>query len=209
MKYFNPYLILLLFIPLLSAQCESNETNKIDYQGKLKYFPNQFGVEHFIEHDNYFGAYTTLPECFIADYSSFSLTDRNNFFCSDKKVYFSLDIIPKKDINNYTDYFKDTISENQEGALIMRDYCIETRAEGLSDELRSIYTDLLTHNNTTMHLGSVTGKEGAYGKELFYQFGVVTGEESYYILQAIMSSENTPFLYNDILEIFKSFRIKQ
>ena len=209
MKYFNPYLLLLILIPLLSAQCESKEDKKIDYQGKLKYFPEQYGIEHFIENDKNSGAYITLPECFTNEYYSISITNKHNFVCSDNKIYFSADVIPKEEINHYAEYFNDTKIKNQEGVYIMRDYCVETRAFGLTYETKSIYSNIVSFDNKPIHLGSVKGKEGSQGKELFYQFGVVAGKDSYYILQAVMSTNNTSFLYDDILEIFKSFRIEK
>jgi len=208
LKNFSPYLLLLFFIPLLFVQCASDhDENKKDYNGKLKYFPNQQGIEYFIKNNENAGAYITLPECFTKDYSSFSISNKNNFVCFDNKVFFSVDAIPKADINHYAEYFNDTKIKSQEDIYIMRDYCIATRAFGLTHEKRSIYSNFISFENKPIHLGSVQGKKVANDQELLYQFGVIEGKDTFYILQAILSSRNTSYLYNDILEIFKSFRL--
>jgi hypothetical protein len=209
LKKLLSYAPLLFILPLIFVQCKLDNEDKIDYHGKLKYFDDQDGVKHFIENDENSGAYITLPECFTNEYSSVSITNKNNFVCSENKIYFSLDVIPKEEINHYAEYFNDTEIKNQEGEYIMRDYSVETRANGLTDATKSIYSNIVSFDNKPIHLGSVKGKEGSQGKELFYQFGVVSGKDSYYILQAIMSKNNTAFLYDDILEIFKSFRIEK
>ncbi len=208
LKNLFSYRLLLLFLPLIFVQCNLDSKNeKIDYHGKLKYFKNQYGIEHFIEDGEGYDVMIVLPECFTNDYSSFSISNKNNFVCYDNNVYFSVDVIPKSEINFYAEYFNDEKIKSQEDVLIMRDYCVDTRAFGLLEETRSIYSNILTKENKAILLGSVKGKSDPYAKELFYQFGVIEGRDSFYILQAIMSVENTSFLHQDILEIFKSFKI--
>lgn len=203
------YLILIFIIPLLFTQCINDEKEvNFDYQGRLKYFSNQNGIEHFIESENKTKASLPLPECFSTDYSDISLTNENNFVCSENKVHFSIDEIPKSEVNYYAEYFNDLEIKEQEDINIMRDYCVETRAFGLIDSKKSIYSILTTKENKVMLLGSVKGKTDTTSKELFYQFGVIEGKESYFVLQAIVSSENVSFLHLDILEIFKNFKIK-
>lgn len=207
MKLFS-YQLLILLIPFLFLQCEQdNEVEKIDYHGKLKYFPNQYGIVHAIENDINTETYITLPECFTKEYSSISITNKYNFVCSDNKVFFSVDAIPKEDINHYAEYFNDEKTKSQEDILIMRDYCIESRAHGLIEDSRSIYSNITTKENKAILLGSVKGRSSPNEKELFYQFGVIENGDTFYILQAIMSVENTSFLHQDILEVFKSFKV--
>lgn len=202
------YLFLLFFIPLLLAGCSNdNKKEKFDFEEKLKYFNNQNGIIHPIQIEYENNAAIPLPDCFTKDNSYISITNENNFVCSENKVHFSVDVIPKAGVEYYAEYFNDLEIKEQEEINIMLDYCVEARDIGLIRKSRSIYSSLKTYENNTMLLGSVKGKTNNESKELFYQFGVVERKQSIYILQAIMSTENVAFLHSEVLELFKNFSI--
>jgi hypothetical protein len=207
LKNHFPYQFLFVLLPLFFVQCEGKKEVKTEYKNKLKYFRDQYGIEKFISEDNKSGVYISLPECFRNEYSSISIKNEHNFYCYGNEIYFSIDPIEKSNMGYYVSYFSDNRTKNKDDLSILRDYVIATRSNSLIDAQKSVYSNIKTNENKLMYLGSVKGYSSKYEKELFYQFGVIADGETYYILQSILSADNTPFLHQDIIEIFKSFRI--
>ena len=209
MKNLIPYHFLLVLLPLFFVQCEETKEKetKIEYKGKLKYFTDKFGIERFISEDNKSGIYITLPECFKDEYNNISIKNEHNFYCYDNEVYFSIDPIQKKDMSYYAEYFADDKTKNQDDLSILRDYMMSSRELNVTNSTKSIYSTISTNENKPMLLGSVKGYSNQYSDELLYQFGVIADGDTYYILQCIMSINNSAFLHGDAIEIFKSLRI--
>jgi len=209
LKNIIPYHFLIFVLLFLFTQCQESEVKeeKIDYPINLKYFPNKSVAKRFISEDNKKGIYIALPQCFKKDYSLISVTNKHNFYCTEKEVYFTIDLIPKKDIHYYKSYFSDNLILNQDDTNILLDYVISTRHKGLIDAKKSIYTKITSDKSKTILLGSTKGYSNQYSNELLHQFGVIAAGDNYYVLQCVMSVNNAIYLHSDAIEIFKSFSL--
>lgn len=199
--------MLFLFIPLFFLSCNpKSKKDKIEYNGKLKYFTDRNGYEHFISEDSINGANIILPECFKLEHqSSVGLSNKFIYYCDKNATYLTVDPISKKDINKYRKYFDEDTDSHSSDIELLRDYFISIREAGLIDPIRSVYSSTTTETGEDMILGSVKGKRYPESEELFYQFAVIENKNTYYVLQAILSKENTAFLLEDVLTIFRSF----
>lgn len=204
-------------LTLLAVSCVPNEQKsqmdhsieKTEYKGALKYFTDRYGQEIYEPINQNSGFYITLPECFeIQNFNSISLTGKFTRFCKENSTYITIDAIAKEDVSFYKAYFENKETKGQSNLQILIDYVMEIRNSNLINAQKSVYSSLITHHGKKMLLGTVTGKEHTYANELSYQYGVVSLEDNYYVLQAISEISNYKYLRQDILEIFKSFRAR-
>lgn len=207
-KHLHGYFFMFIFsLMLTTTGCEDDAENAGTFPVTFKNFDASKASEELMEWDHH-GLYVYLPKCFQrVNNRSFSLSNEHNFSCEENKLHFSVDFISNDDMPYYRKYYeRDNTHEKDE--LIILDYITASRTENLSSASTSIHSVDTTFQDQLIYMGAVRGQQSSYSNELYYQFGVIKSKPGYYLLQFIANDNDIQFYHRDIVEIFKSARIR-
>lgn len=187
---------------VLSCEEDPKKKDK-DY---FKFFPEKHAERQF-SFDSGNAFYITLPDCFKnARFRQFSITNEDNYHCKESQSYFSIDRFTSSDVSYYEKYFSDDSTEQFFSQELLLNYVLKSRSSNLNIHTESIFTEITTATGLEITLAAVKGSETNYSNPLYYQYGIFSLDDEFYLVQFIINEGDISFFHQDVMKVFKSIR---